>query len=268
MVKPVDTCGNEAASAASLTINFGEYAPENLVFTTDIKALGFPDTITGGAVDEEGNLVADDSGDAYLNDADALYLPQPQALYLPLAYVNLSYGWEYTPPGDAVPGSAFVESTVTGDGWALSYRRRGTTDIYLGHDDDAYLPNGAELYLGGPTPWAGLSGSVAIGREHLDFVLEADAGNRQGRVTALTVNIDVPDITESFDDLVILSTGTRVPITKAYRVIDYIGAITLQDDGHGATGIIVKDKDPALGPLLAAVGASQATIDIHNLKGH
>lgn len=268
MVKPVDTSGNEAESAVSLTINLGEYAPENLILTTDLKALGFPGTITGGAVNENGNLAANDTGDAYLNDAKAFYLPQPQALYLPLTYVGLSYSWEYVPPSDAVPCSVYVELAVTGDGWALSYRRRGTADVYLGHNDEAYLPNSAGLYLGGPTVWAGFSDGIVIGRERLDFLLEADAGNRQGVVSALTVNIDVPDITESFDDLVILSTGTRVPITKAYRVIDYVGSITFQDDGYGATGVVVLDKDPALGPRLAAVGATQATIDIHNLKGH
>ena len=105
-------------------------------------------------------------------------------------------------------------------------------------------------------------------REKLDFLIQTDSGNRQGAILALTVNIDVADIFESFEDLIITSSGTRVPIKKSYRKIDQVGAITLQADGHGATGIKVLDKNPKLGPMLAAVGASQATIDIHNLKGH
>lgn len=268
MVKPVDTSGNEAATAAALTINLGEYAPANLILTSDMRGLGYPGIISGGAVDGDGNLAANDSGDTYLPDANALYLPQPKALYLPLTFEPLAYSWGYVPKGHAVPGTLYVESSVFGDGWALSYRRRGTTDIYLGHDDEAYLPDDLALYLGGPTPWFGLSGGISVGRERLDFLVEVVAGNRQGIVSTLTVNMDVMDVFESFYDLVILSSGTRLPITKAYRVIDYVGSITLQDDGHGATGVVVLDKDPVLGPLLAAVGASQATIDIHNLKGH
>lgn len=268
MVKPVDTSGNEAETAASLTINLGEYAPSNLIISTDLKALGFPGTVTGGAVDGSGNLSANDTGEAYLADDAAIYLPQPQSLYLPLAYGGMSYALEYVPPIDAVPGTAYLELGVSGDGWAVSYRRRGNVELYLGHDDDAYLPDEDALYLGGPTPWAGLTGGIEVGYERIDFRIEANAGNRQGSISALKVNIDVDDIFESFEDLVILSTGTRLPITKTYRAIDYIGAITLQDDGHGATGVVIKDKDPVLGPLLAAVGASQATIDIHNLKGH
>ncbi|OIO01105.1 MAG: hypothetical protein AUJ49_08495 [Desulfovibrionaceae bacterium CG1_02_65_16] len=269
MVKAVDTTGNESETAVYATINLGEYSPANVIITQDERARGWSGIITGGHVDESGDLVANDTGESYLPDATSLYIPQPQSLYLPINYSSMSYAWPYIPAVDDVPGTAYLTADIEGDGWSVQYRRRGSTDKYLGQDDDAYLPDAAALYLGGATPWAAIPGTgIVVGHERLDFVLTTEAGSHAGAVKALSISIDVADVVESFAGLVILSTGTRVPITKTYRAIDSVGSITLRDDEYGATGIQVKDKDATLGPLLAALGAGQATIDITNLKGH
>lgn len=267
MVRAIDTSGNLSRETAFLTVGLGDYAPDNLIATSDEKASGFPGTITSGTVDGSGNLVADDTGDSYLPDGTSLYLPGPTALYLPLNYVGMSYEWTYIPEAEDVPGSAYLTATITGEGWRIEYRRRGSLATYLGNDDEAYLPDDG-LYLGGPTDWARFPGAINVNREAVDFRIVTDPGSRIGEISELSVNIDVADITESFNDLVILSTGTRVPITKTYRAIDFLGSITLQDDGYGATGVRKIDMDPISGPKLAAIGASQATIDIQNMKGH
>jgi len=269
MVRPVDVAGILSAATSFLVLNLGEYSPDNLVLADDIKAAGFPGTITRAAIDEDGNLTADDTGEVYLPDDDALYLPQSTAAYLPLNYEDAEYEFSYVPDGEAVPGVLYLSSKISGDGWMIEYRRRGGDESYLDHDDIAYLPNDGQAYLGGPSPWASMpGGGVDVGREALDFRISIDSGSRQGVISGLSVNLDVPDIVESFDDVVITAAGTRLPITKTYRAIDYIGSITLQDDGFDATGVRVLDKDPDLGPTLAAVGAAQATIDIFNMKGH
>jgi hypothetical protein len=268
MVRAVDTSGNLSTGTVYLTVGLGEYAPANLIATTDEKAAGFAGTITGGSVEGSGSLVADDTGDLYLPDGNALYLPQASAPYLPLNYGEMSYAWTFRPAAADVPGSAYLTAAVAADGWRIEYRRRGSAESYLGNDDEAYLPDGAALYLGGPTAWARFPGAIEVGREAVDFRVTTDAGARQGTVSALAVHIDVPDIVESFNDLVIAAGGTRVPITRSYRVIDFVGSITLQDDGAGASGVRILDKNPVLGPLLAAIGGTQATIDIANMKGH
>jgi hypothetical protein len=268
MVKAQDSSGNLSDVARALTLNLGEYSPDNVIVTTDERALGWPGTITGGHVDADGDLACDDTGDAYLPDGASPYLPQPQAAYLPVSYGEMTYAWEYVPAAADVPGVAYLTTGIEGDGWNVQYRRRGTPETYLGHDDDAYLPDNSALYLGGPTPWTPFTGGIAMQRERLDLLLTIEAGVHAGKANALSVSIDVADIVESFENLVISSAGTRLPITKTYRSIDFLGSIALHDDGHGATGVAVLDKDPALGPKLAAVGASQATIDVYNMKGH
>ena len=177
--------------------------------------------------------------------------------------------FSWTVDANDAPGSLYLSTQIDGSGWTIQYRCRGLPGVLLGNDDTGLLPDEEDLLLGGPTCWSNVPGrGIEVDHEKLDFKITADAGSRQGVISKLQVNIDVPDICESFDDIIISSDGTRLLITKKYRSIDYIGAITLQADGHGATGIRLGDKNAELGPLLYAVGASQATIDIYNLKGH
>lgn len=267
MVKAVDTSGNESESAAILTVGLGQYGPANVLFTQDEAATGFPGDRTNAELDD-GVLAAEDTGDLYLPNETALYLPNETALYLPLTYRAAEYAFDFVPAREDVPCEVFLTSDISGEGWRTDYRRAGTDAVYLGNDDEPYLVDGAAAYLGGPDDWRPVVGQIAAGRERLTFRVTLEAGARQGRIAGLAANVDVPDVVESFEDLVIADGGTRVPITKSYRAIKAIGEITLQDDGFDATNVVVVDMDAIQGPLLRAVGAAQATIDIHQMKGY
>lgn len=272
MIRSVDTSGNLSEGTAFLTVGLGETAVENIILTYDVAAAGFPGTITGGAI-SDGVILADSADDAYLSDDNALYLPVIGDTYLPGSWGRVQYDVTYTPAATDTPGTLLISATISGDGWQIWYLRRGTNGLYLQNNDEAYLPDDDELYLGGPGPWTVWPGSLDLAApETIDIRVVVEAGSRRGTVSALTIQIDVSDITESFEDLVIPAGGGRIPITKAYRVIDYVGTITLQDDGNGAVNVLVIDRDAALGPMLKGVNGSgdsvQATIDIKDLKGH
>jgi len=269
MVRAIDTSGILSANPAILTVNLGEPSPANLILTHDEAALGFPGQVSNGQL-VGGDMLRGDilPGDPYLPDDGALYLPNDLAAYLPTSFADLGYAFSYSVPQQATPASLFLTAATAGDSTSFRYRRRGTGDVYLGNDDEPYLPDGAGLYLGGTGPWQQMPARIDVDRETLDFTIEARGPNRRAEIASLMLSVDVPDVVESFQDLVIDAAGTRLPITKTYRVIKFVGAITLQDDGNGATGIALVDKDPVLGPLLKAVGAPQATVDIENMKGY
>lgn len=273
MVRAVDTLGNLSTGALFLTLGLGEASPSNLILTYDEKAEGFPGTITGGSVDEDGNLVADTSGDLLLPDNNALLLPIVNDLLLPGAWGQMVYDFTYTPAYADAPGTLLLDNSVFGDGWQLLYRRRGTTGLLLQNDDEALLPDEGALLLDGPQPFSAWPGTLDYRkREKIDFRVVTEAGSRRGIISALAVKIDVPDVTESFQDLAIAPGGTRLPLTNTYRVIDYIGTITVQDTGTGAAYPVVIDKNPTLGPLIEVRNSSgtsvAAVIDIQDIKGH
>ncbi|EME71382.1 hypothetical protein H261_03198 [Paramagnetospirillum caucaseum] len=271
MVRAVDTSGNQSADMVAMTIGLGEPSVANILRTVDYKALAWPGTITGGAV-SGGDILADDAGDLFLPNGAALFLPVAGDAFLPVSYVALTYEFSYLPASLDTPGSLTIVSAIAGDGWQIEYRPLDDS-LFLPAGDELFLPLAADSFLGtAQAPWTSWPGQVGATRQRYLFRVSVDAGSRCGIISAATLTLDVPDITESFDDLAISAGGSRVPITRSYREIDYVGEITVQDGGSGAVAVLVVDKDPILGPLLRAVNSSgdsvAATIDIHNLKGH
>jgi hypothetical protein len=98
-------------------------------------------------------------------------------------------------------------------------------------------------------PWLPLGMSQNIIAGTYEFRVTTAASTTQGQVKDLAITIDVPDITESFKEVVISASGTRLPITKQYYEIKVVNA-TLISDGGSAVYVRVIDKDPALGPLI------------------
>lgn len=274
MVRAVDVRGQLSDGVLYLSIGLGEPSPANVVLTHDIQADGFPGKITNGKV-IGGILAADDAGERYLPNRAALYLPVRSARYLAVFYQQMVYEFSYVPGMSDVPAALLLQTSIEGEGWHILYRRHGS-GLYLHTRDERYLSNRSGAYLGGVDPWSPWPGSIHVGREKIDFRIVVEGGSRRGRILGLKVIVDVPDIEESFDDLVISPDGTRIPLTKSYRVIDYLGDITIQDDGHGAVAVRWVNKDPVAdaknGPQLVAVDSNnvavQATVDIRKLKGH
>jgi len=270
MVRSVDSSGNLSVGSAFLTVGMGEPSVANIVWTYDDAAAGWAGTIANGSV-VSGRVVSRDTGEAYLADDSALYLPQAGFAYLPLAYRRMVYDLTVTPPIDFTPGSMTIPAVINGEGWQVLIRQHNS-GLYMQGNDSAYLPEDDAPYLGDMSSWSPWPGSMTVTHQPYYLRVITEAGATEGVISSLSVIVDVPDIVESFEDLVIPVGGRRVPITKTYRAIDYLGEITIQDDGNGAIAILIVDKNPTLGPLLRAVNAAgaacAATIDIKDMKGH
>jgi len=282
MVKAVDKAGNESVNAASLITDFGVPATNNIVITDDKDAQGFPGQITNGAV-ASSDLLANDAGALYLSVGSDLYLggtTQDAALYLPVTYLAMTYITSFNPDVANLPGIAILEPTVTGT-WTLEYRK-GTDGLYLGG-----AAADSSLYLGGPSAdtspylpatWSAdyltWPGNVAMeaSEPSIEFRLITIGGAIRGIINEFNIILDVPDESESFNDIVLAAGGSRLTLTKTYRSIKNVSA-TLQDDGGAAVSIKIMDKNSTLGPLLQAFNASDvgtgATIDatIQGIKG-
>jgi hypothetical protein len=262
MIKAVDTTGNLSETSAIIKANLGDPIVANIVETFDQHALGFPGTITNGTVDGiSGDLEADtqaalmwsdDSKDMWMPNAGDLMWATVQ--YAPMTYeVSIS-------PSLAQDGSVMtIAETITGLPWQLLYRRSGPSAMWSADDstpmwsDDSYL-----MWLNAPEyqPWPG---SVVALNEQFDFKITTGQGNVQGIVSEFAINIDVPSIIESLNDVAISALGTRLPITKTYNSITNV-ALTLQDDGGTAISAKVFDKDADLGPLVKTLNSSGTAV--------
>lgn len=250
MIKAVDTSGNESLDFASIFTNLGQPIVANIVDVFNLQASNFPGVIAGGAV-SAGSLLAnstdsiwspDDTAPMWSDDADAMW----DLTY----YAALTYVASITVGGTEAGAQMTIDYSMKGLGAALEYRHPtgdaapfwSTDSAPMWTDDAAPFRTNA----GGWLPWPG---ALAAQAGEYQFRIRTGFGRTRGRVDALAINLDVPDIVEYLDDINISAGGTRLPLTNTYRVIRNVN-LTLQADGGSAAGIKVIDKSAALGPLV------------------
>ena len=97
--------------------------------------------------------------------------------------------------------------------------------------------------------WRAWPGAITAEAGDYEIRVRTDFGRTRGRIDALAVLLDVPDIVDYLDDIEIASGGTRLPLPRTYRVIRNVH-LTLQDTGSGAASARVMDKSASAGPLI------------------
>lgn len=253
MVKQFDTSGNESINPAVITVNLGDTPVDNVLITWPQAPL-FGGTITGGAV-SAGVLQATATDLFYGPPDEPFYGPDTDPFYSLSTYAELVYEFSVTVT-DGQAGTLTLQHAINAGRYTIEYLRDSQDSFYGDPHDLFYGPPGDPFY-GPPGQWATWPGSIEItDLEIIRFRVTTAAGDTRGEITALTPLIDVPDVTESLNDIVIAAGGTRLPITKTYREITNLARIAVQDDGNGGVGVRIKDKNPTLGPLVAVVNGA------------
>lgn len=258
MGKVLDTSGNESAQAAYIVTNLGDIPVANVVETFDFHADGFPGTITGGEVDLDGNLVADETDSFYGDDNQSAYGPDNEPAYLDSSYGQLVYVTNeivLSPPLDGALMTLVIESQ--GIDLTIEFRRTGPGSAYGADSDSAYGPD-AESFYGMPGEWQPWPGQIPAAYDGYQWRVTLGAGGTQGKITALSVIVDAPDMVEYIEDIAISATGTMVPYTKPFTVIKTVTP-TLQAGVSDAVTVKV-DKSSNLFPVLFAYDASLTAV--------
>lgn len=260
LIKGVDNAGNESQNAAFAILGLGDILIENVLFTHDFKELEFPGTKTNCHL-EEGALLADSSGDTlYPGDINSPMYPADLAYdFYQVNWPALTYDDTFYPDQK---GSLSFLHDIEGN-YQIFYRQQYPYSMYGSLTDPFYLEENTLVYREGP--WLVYNGKIDIINDLFQVRVVVNSGTTRGKINSLTAVIDVPDVKETFEDVVIPVGGIRLPITKKFIKIKYINC-KIQDTG-GTTAIDVKiiDKNPILGPLLIAVDSVgdsvEATID-------
>jgi len=248
MVKAVDVAGNQSQTAAWLLQDESALVLRNLAETLDLKADGFPGTYTDCSL-SGGNLVAD-SQTLYWSNDSALYWSNDSALYWTGSYKNMSYEFTVRPAAVWATGIMRLQVGITAQGWTLYYKP-GATALFWSSDAAVFWSSDAALFWVGAAPdFVGWPGALEFPkRQDYTFLLSAVGGQIQGKVSVLNVLFDMPDLTESFNDVMIPVGGTRLSPTKQFHTIRSVSALP-QDDGGTLATIKVADREVVPGPLL------------------
>lgn len=264
LVKAVDLAGNESLRAASLTVSFDADETDNIVFTQDHAAAGWPGTITGGTI--VGNEIQADALALFWsgNDAALFWSGNDAALFWSAVYGSMVYEFTIMPDADTLDAMLKLQLTMQGE-WSVQYQPDSTALMW---DADSTQPmwssDSAAMWdeLGGYTQWPGQLDHLR--QQPYNIRITGHAGTVQAVLQQLTVILDVPDLIEILEDVPLLAAGSRLTLARAYRKIVAV-RWSLQESGGSAAYIKVMDKSVA-GPLLqgfttGGVGTA-ATVDV------
>lgn len=267
LIKAVDTSGIESETAASVTIDLGDLLVANVVVTQS-EAPTFGGELSGGT--DAGSQIEADLVSSPLfwgDDATLFWRADGATFWDANTYASMTYVATYTPTTDILgDGVLKLDLTVVGD-YTIDYRI-STSATFWGSDSDPFWGADDDLFwepdnIGEWITFPGALGPFDTVADSYQFRLTTAAGATQGVCSQFDIVIDVPDITESFDDLPIaVTTGTRLTLTKTYRAIKTVN-ITRQYTGTGVdAGWVDKQANPgaAGGPLIQVKDGSGAIV--------
>lgn len=270
MIRAVDTAGNLSVNTCIVTTDIAEPIPANVVIETDLKALGWPGTISGATVDGSGNLAGTSTSSFWTGDADRQWTndsdPEWTGSYEPLVYT-----FDITIPSYQLPGILYVLGNWPGG--ILEYAKDTTqVPMWTGDSNPEWTGDSNPFWnqnFGAFMPYPGqLTAEAATYR----FRITIPGGTSQPLIDSLSVVLDVPDVEEDFTEMAVAAGGTRCPITKTFRVITAISPNRKADSGTGVqAGFVDRSTTIGAGPLIKvfdALGDSVAgTVDVV-LKGY
>lgn len=274
MGKARDRSGLESEHAAVVVTDLGDAAIANVVETIDFAAADFPGTYDYGTSVVAGELVAANL-DSFYGDpgqgTQAFYGPDTEPFYATTAYASLWYAAEDVVITSVLAGSMMtLQLTTEGSYLTVMYRRVGSLPLYGADVDTFYGPDADSFYDTDSSEWLPWPGQLVAEAGGYQFLVQIAGSAAQGKVTAMALVIDAPDLTETIDNLAISASGTAIPYTKPFTSIKNVQA-TLQANGSGAITVEI-DKTVPLAPTIKAYDASHAavsgaTADI-TLKGY
>lgn len=232
LVKAIDTSGNYSANPAIVVLGLGDPVVDNVILTYDYKANTWPGTITDGSINGSNEIEADQVGVFYNSDPNSIFYDQNAANdFYQSTYLKVVYAFEYTVAAQDAGSQLTIDATIVGDSFQIDY----------------IPPSGGATYA----PFPGYIPKAEAGLYKFKIYIPSQFGAVAPKITALSLNLDVEDITENFENIAIASGGTRLPITKTYRGIKNV-TLTMQTDASGVSALKVTDKNHTLGPLIYA----------------
>ena len=261
--KWVDVVGNESAAAVAIVTDFGDPLVANVIYDKDCHADGFTGTRTNATVDGgTGDLMAtaDGSPVMWTDDAAAFWTADSDPMWATTTYKAMSYEDSLAVAAGDAGSQLTVASTIAAGSFEIDYRRDGAAPMWS--DDLAPLWTSDTDPMWIDEAWQSWPGAIAAEAMTYLFRVATSAGATRGRISALDLRLDVPDLQETLANVALASGGTRLALTRSYRAIKTVN-LTLQADGGAARSLEVIDKDAALGPMCRGFDSTHTGTSAH-----
>ncbi|MRT27648.1 host specificity protein J [Herbaspirillum sp. CAH-3] len=258
MIKAENKAGLQSNAPTYIMTEMGDALVANVVEEFDFHGDGYPGQISGAIV-VDGDLRAEGTLAFWGNDLADYWPLDDGRQFFTDNYKRMVYETTIFTPSVVAAGLTMTLDVDFQGGVRTIEYRSGGGDPYFGSDANPFFgADDTEFFtpLPGYQPWPG-SLSAQLIQYQLRFTV--DTGPDQGVISACKAVIDVPDIYESFDDIVVPPAGIRLPIAKKYLAIKNV-QLTLQADGGTALSARYIDKSVTQGPLVKCFNSAGVAV--------
>jgi hypothetical protein len=269
LVRAVDISGRLSVTPAVLVTELPRRSL-NVFAEVDYRALGWPGTITGGAV-SGGNLVATlTAGD----DTQLAWPGEDTQEAWPGSDTQTAWGSQssdMTYVDEFVPSALLLDKLVNFDiDWSpvdtvgtIEYRELGPQDAWPGSDADLAWP-GSDADPAWPEPewsaWRPWPGELSFAaRKPYEFRVSFPSQQRAVVFSGMTMRIDVDDRREIVNNPPLSTAGSRLPLSSSFTAIRLVLPTREQATGDTSVRIEVVDMQP-FGPLVIARDGSDNAV--------
>ena len=229
MVRAVDAYGIVSENSATIFRELGDVKTTNIVDTISFEPAWIGNKIGGSVV--SGRLEANDTGTRFYSGTPTALIYTGATNFYNSTYEQLVYEASFTL---AEKGNMLVNIDFDGAGYQILTRKQGEV------------------------AWNPVPTRASFDAGNYELQLTVFGGAIRGVIRSLELVLDADEITEDVEDLAVLSTGTRVPLTKTFGTIRIVSVIIQDNGGDQATapvGYRIFDKNPTLGPLIKLVNS-------------
>lgn len=255
LIKAVDTSGNESLNPAVITQNLGDVIVNNLLFQYPQHPLWTGEKTNSTVI--AGELVANDSSLFYQADDLPMYDYETDLFYPISQSLPMTYKFEIVAIKDSFLKLNYL---FEASGFKIEYSLPNQSLLY-GLDDQLMYGNDADLFYGSYTdfmPWTGQY--FAFETTEVIVKITTTGGAGIDKLLELTALLDVEDIVIRLNDVVILSTGSRLNLGRTVNVIKNI-QLTVQADGNNGVNARILDKSASNGPLIQVLNSGGSAVN-------
>jgi predicted phage tail protein len=257
MVKSVDATQWRSDAPAYILLNIGAPPVSNAVYTETINSTTWPGAYINAQVSDNYFLITQ-SGDQLVTQSLDVFTADTGIFALQQINPALDsyYTWNFD--NNFLESSLLISTTAQ-----ATYQHNvaslsgADTVVFQENDNDIWQENNDPIYAEQRTYTAGQLSGESSGILHpyapyekliedvylVQTLFRSIDGVSVGALTALSLELDYPDVIENAEDVAISTsgTGTVIPLTKPFRAVKSV-QVTLQDSGTAAINAIVLAK--------------------------